>query len=288
MPTQTSKKGNIYFPDGAQVALKATGESVFTDVGVILSAVTATLNYDTNEVETANAGKLNRQIRNMTLAGSYTLGNLEPDSITRMSGGIITQVTTDGTAISTIPTQTVTAGWADNTRYPLIMQTSSSDDTEIRTQTKPTLTSVTLDPSGTPETLAENVEYVIVEDGSSYSGWSIQFISANMSTGSPTTFTIDIVYGTNTPIASETLYAGSSTVIMNAVAMQITHTDDNGKIRRLVVNSTDIDSGGLAFGFKGANEDGIEEMALSFTGKVDSSLTSGRQLMSMIIEDGAE
>jgi hypothetical protein len=287
MPVQTTKKGNIYYPDGAQVALKATGESVFTDVGVIMSAVNATLNYDTNVVNTANADKLDQQIRNMTVAGSFTLGNLEPASIERLSGGIIEKVDTAGTPIATIPDQDIASGWSENTIYPLDMEVSSSDSTKVRTTAKPTITSVNLDPDGTPEALTEGDDYLIVEYGGAASGWGITFQTVNIVKASPTTYDIRIDYGSNTPIASSTLYAGASTVIMNAVAMQITHTDDNGKIRRLTINSADIDSGGIAFNFKGANEDGIEEMGIAFTGKLDTSLTSGRQLLSMTIEDGA-
>ncbi|MGD8305149.1 MAG: hypothetical protein PVF17_00715 [Ignavibacteria bacterium] len=223
----------------------------------------------------------------MTAALSFTLGNLEPASIERFSGGIIEKVDTAGTPIATIPDYEIAADWSDNTLYPLTMVVSSSDSTVVRTTAQPTLTSVTLDPTGTPEVLVEDSEYVVVEDTHSPSGWSIQFISANMSTVSPTTYEIVVDYGSNTPIASSTLYAGASTIVMDAVAIQITHTDDDSLIRRLTLNSADIDSGGLAFNFKGANEDGIEEMAVSFTGKPDTSLTSGRQLLSWVVEDGA-
>ena len=69
--------------------------------------------------------------------------------------------------------------------------------------------------------------------------------------------------------------------------MQITHTDDNGKIRRLSLPSVNPSTGGFQFNFKGANEDGVEEMPLTFTAKLDTSLVSGRQLMEWVIEDGA-
>lgn len=288
MPVQTTSTENIFFPDGAVVGVKVSGDSVFTDVGAINSAVTATLNYTENQVETANAGKTAKQIKEMEIEGGFTLINLNPVGVEKLGGSLFTKVDTAGTPISTIPDKTVSAGWADQTRYPLDMVVSSSDSTPVRTTAAPTITSVTLDPSGTPEVLAEDTEYIVVADTGSSSGWSIVFISANMTTGSPTTFDIEIVYGTNTPLANSIIYAGTSTTTLTAYALQITHTDSAGKIRRLDLYSVDPNTGGFQFNFKGANEDGVEEMPLTYTAKIDTSLTDGRQLLAWTIEDGAQ
>jgi len=287
MPVQTIKGDNIYFPDGAAVKIKRNAIESYFDLGAINSAVTATMNYDVNEVETANFGKLARQIRNLTVAGSFTLINLSQDGLDRMGGGVFTLVNTPGTPVSTIPDQEIAAGWSGNVKYPLVIKTSSSDSTKLRTTVKPTITSITLDPTGTPEVLAEDSEYIIVADSGSSSGWSVIFIPGNMTTVSPTTYEIEIVYGTNTPIQKSTLYAGSSTVLMNAYSMLIEHTDSNGLVRSLELFSVDTDSGGFQFGFKGANEDGVEEMPLAFTAKIDTSLTDGRQLLAWSIDNGA-
>ena len=109
-----------------------------------------------------------------------------------------------------------------------------------------------------------------------------------MGTSNPTTKDIEIDYDSNTPIASSTLYCGSSTAQLTAYAMQITHTDSDSKVRRLTLYSVDPNTGGFQFNFKGANEDGLEEMPLAFTAKLDTSLTDGRQLMAWTVEDGAE
>ena len=77
MPVQTTKKTNIYFPDGALVSVSTDGGSTYFDVGAISTAITNTLNYDVNDFQTANAGELDRQIRNMTVAGGFTLINLD-------------------------------------------------------------------------------------------------------------------------------------------------------------------------------------------------------------------
>ena len=286
MPVQTTHTEYMYFPDGAKVEIMAAGDVSYTDLGAINSAVTATLNWTENQIETANAGKTIKQIKEMQIEGGFTLINLNPLGVEKLGGGLFTKVDTAGTATTDIPNQVIAANWNDNVKYELIMLTSSSDSTKLRTTAKPTLTSVTLDATS-PETLTENNDYVIVADTGSYSGWSIQFISANMSTGTPKANTITIDYGSNTPVAKTTLYAGSSTELLTAYAMKITHTDDNSLTRTLELYSVDPNSGGFQFNFKGANEDGLEEMPLTYIAKIDSSKTSGRQLMAFSVDNGA-
>ena len=287
IPVQTTQTSYVYFPDGAMVSVKESGGVSYTDLGAINSDVTATLQWDESQLETANAGKLAKHIKNMRIEGGATLINLNPDGIEKLSGGLFEKVTVADSANSSIPNQIVAANWSDNTVYELIAYNSSSDSTKLKLTSKPTLTSVTLDAAGTPEVLAENSEYVVVADSNFYSGWGIMFISSAMSTGTPKTKAITIDWGTNTPVASTTLYAGESTATLSAYAMKITHTDSAGKIRELELFSVDPNAGGFAFNFKAASADGVEEMPLTFTGKLDTSLTDGRQLMSWTIENGA-
>ncbi len=295
MPVQTTEKSYVYFPDGAKVSVKAYGEMSYTDVGVITSAVKAVLQWKENQVETANAGKLDMQIKDMTIAGSFTLANLDPDNIARLSGGLITATTTAGTEVSTIPDQLIAGGWEDNVKYNLLPLTSSSDDTLLKLplDEKPTFTSIKIATDTTPETLDEigagaAGDYMLVLDTESPSGWSIIFNSAGMTVSDPTTRVITIDWGANTPIASTTLWCGSSTFIMDAYALKITHTDAASKKRELEIFSVNPQSGGFEFTYKGASDNGVEEMPLSFIGKIDTGLTDGKQLMSWTVDTGAE
>jgi hypothetical protein len=287
MPTQTTQTANIYFPDGAKVEVKASGDSVFTDIGAISSSVNSTLNWVENRVVTANAGALNTQIQDMTMDLDFTLINLNQTAIAKLSGGLLTNTTTAASPTTDIPDQEIAAGWADQTLYDLVMYTSASDSTYLRTASAPTLTSVTLDPTGTPEVLVEGTEYNIVANPNSVSGWSISFVSSAMSTVSPTTYEIEIDYGSNTPIASTTSNGGTSSIELSASEIQITHTDSNSLIRRLNIYAAYPNSGGFQFNFKGANEDGTEEMPVSIRGEVDTSRTDGQQLFSWTVDNGA-
>lgn len=293
MPVQTTVKTHIYFPDGCKV--EADTGSGYSDLGAINSAVTATLEWEENQIETANAGKLDKVIRNMTMKGGFTLINLDPEGVEKLGGGVFTKVDVAGTEIASFEDQVVPINWNDKTRYPLEIMSASAGvtDIQLRFTAAPALTSVTLDAGGSPEVLtawgaAASGDYTIVADPNAYSGWSIVFNSASMSTGSPKTKAITIVYAANTPIASETIYAGSSTATLTAYALKFTHTDSASKKRILELYSVDAESGGFQFSFKEANEDGLEEMPLTFVAKIDSTKTDGRQLMGWTVENGAE
>ncbi len=287
MPVQTTKK-NFLFPDGCQVLVKESGASTYTDIGAINSQVANSITFDENQIETANAGTTDMQINNMKIEGSFTLINFDLEAIEKISGGVMSRTMTLASPTTLIPDQIIEAGWDDNTLYDLIAHTSSTDNTELKFSTKPILTSVTLDASGTPEILTENNDYLLVQNSNSSSGWSISFISANMSSGTPKTKAITIDWGENTPISSQTLNAGASTVVLKPMAFRFQHTDSNGKVRKLDLYSVDPTSGFLQFNFKGANEDGLEELPVTYKAKIDSSRTSGQQLMSFALDEGAQ
>jgi len=285
MPVQTTKTDYIFFPDGAVVAVQDESGGSWYDVGAINSSVTNTLEYDENQVETANAGKTSKQIRNMRMSGGFTLINLQAEGINKMSGGMFSITNVAGGAISDVVDLTVSSGWEDGAIYPLTMNSTANGS--VRTSSAPVLTSVTLNPDGTPETLTAGTDYVVVADSRSPSGWGITFISANMSTESPTTYDIEVVFGSNTPVARTTMTGGSSTIILNAYALKITHTDSNGLVRELELYAVNPTSGGFQFNFKGANEDGVEEMPLTFEAILDSTRTDKDQLFSWRVDSNA-
>lgn len=282
MPAQTTKVSHIRYPDGAMVSVKASGESTYTDIGAISSSITNTVQYDENQVETANAGKLAKSLRNMTIAGGFTLINLNPDYISAMSGGLITKVATPGTEVTAFTNQSMVgyvAGVPKNL-LPIVTATGAA----FKFNAAPVLTSIT---GSTSSVLTADDDYIVIADQGSPSGYSVIFNGSGTNTpGTGETYTI--VFGANTPAASTTLYCGSSTATLDAYAMKITHTDGNGKTRELELFSVDTNSGGFVFNFKGANEDGVEEMPLTYTARIDTSKTDGQQLFRYTEQTGAE
>ena len=284
MPVQTSKTGYIEFPDGARVSVKESGAGTWTDIGALNSAVNFTLNWTENQIVTANAGRTALQVRDMLIDGSFTMINLEPDAIEKLSGGLFTLTETAASAVSDIADQTIAAGWGENTLYDLEMV--STAEGSIKTTAQPTLTSVTLDPGDTDEALTEDSDYFVVANPNSASGWSIQFITANIVAGTPTTLAIGIVYGSNTPVASTTITAGNSTKELEAYALKAEHYNSSDVVdRSFEIYSANPQSGGFQFNFKGANEDGLEEMPITFRGDLDTDRADGAQLFTYYVKE---
>lgn len=276
MPIQSTKTGYVSFPDGGKVSVKESGGSWY-DVGAINSAVNFTLNFTENQINTANAGKTQKQIRDMLIDGSFTLINLEPDAIQKMGGGLLEIVTTAGTTVSDadITDQTID-GFTEGT--PVALEPIITAESELlRFSEAPVITGVSADTSGS---LSENDDYFIVKDSTSPSGYSISFITTGTATlGTDETITVD--FGDNDPIAGSTIYGGASTEILTAYGLKIEHTDDDDEIdRSFEIYSANPTSGGFQFNFKGANEDGLNEMPITFQGDIDTDKATGRQLFS--------
>ena len=277
MPVQTTKMANVYWPDGCKIEVKASG-GAYVDVGAIMGNFTSTLEWKENQVEFANAGKSKVQVKDMVMKGKFTLANLDPAILVTLGSGVITSVPTAAQANAAIPDQIIPSGWADGIIYELLPLTSSSDDTVLKLSSAPVITSVKIATSSSPETLTANGDYMILANPSSRSGYSITFIEAGMTEKGNGAITID--WGTNTPTATTTLYAGSSTYVMTAYSLKATHTDAAALTRTLELFAVKTVSGGFNFGFKGASESGVEEMEVSFEAQIDTTLTDGRQLFS--------
>jgi len=287
MPIQTTLRDYMKIADGTKIQVKISGGS-YTDIGVVTGDTNATLEYDEFQEESANAGKSNLYVKNPTISGAFTLQNLNHENIANLASGLMTQVDTAASANSSIPNQTISASWSDNTAYELVMETSATDDTKLKMSVKPTLTSVTLDPGDTAEALVEDTEYLIIEDAESYSGYSIVFMSDNMTLEDPTDYTIQIVYGENTPVARSTFHVGTSVQQLAPFSIKMVHEDSDELEYGIEIYECYTLSGSIQYMFKSAAESAFNEMPFSFRGVLDTDLTNGRQLYNYWEDTGAE
>lgn len=277
MPVQTQKKSHIYFPDGALVEVKEAGGTYY-DVGAINSSVTATLNWDESTVETANAGKLATRISNMEIAGGFTLINLNPEGVKKLGNGVFKINTTDDTAISS---GLIDQKLGNVTVGAMIELRPSTANGALRIGSVAPTLAVKKAYSTTAVELVEDTDYEIVSIGDEHSRtYFVKFLTANNDCA--------VVYSSVTPVKSSVITAGSSSKVLEAYAMRITHTDGNGRIRRLELFSVYGGSGSFQFNFKGANEDGVEEMPLTFTARLDTALNDNEQLFAWTIDENAE
>lgn len=275
---QTTKTNKIFFPDGCKVSIQPGQSGAFIDVGAISTAVTATMNYDENKVETANAGNLNVQLKNITIGGDFTLINLDPEGVEALGAGLFERVTIAASAETDIADHVIATGFTGKSAIPIevVGDGSGNTGTVYALSAEPTIASVT---GSTDGALTETDDFVVVVDANSRSGYSL--VIDTDSVGVTTTAqTITIAFTTVTPIASETIYAGTSTQELTPYAMRVSHTTAAGVVdRQLDLYRVFANTGGFQFNFKGANEDGTEEMPLVFTAECETTLTDGRQLM---------
>lgn len=288
MPTQVTLDTTKLIPaDGCIVAYSSDSGSSYTNLGTIMGDVAFTPAAETVEIQTGNAGKTPLEWKNPTLGFSFELMEFNMDNINAMTCGVGTKTTTAASPNSSIPNQTISSGWTDNTRYNLVMFESSSSTVKLNMgTTQPTLTSVTADPSGTPEVLVEDADYVVVKETSSPSGWAIQFISSAFGTASEGD-EIEIVYGTNTPIASTTIQIGSSVKQLVPLMFKIYHVDANSLTRALYIYECYLNPDSMAWMFKGEDKSEKTTLTFNFTGQLDTSRADGDQLYSVYWETGA-
>ena len=279
MPAQTTQTSYVQIPDGAKVEIN--DGSGFVDVGAFNSDITATLNFDVNIINSSNAQIIKRAGKNMTMTWAGTLINLNPTGVAKFSGGLLTTEETTESEITTAADQTIAAGWTTMVSIPL----AANDPTTgvaLRFSQAPTL----VVDGDTTAALVINNDYFIQADDNSFSGYSILLNSAG-SKGVANTQIITIEFSTLLPIAKVTLYGGASTFEFATYEMRMTHTDDNSLVRRLNLPKVTPDSGGFQFNFKSSQSDGSEEMPITCTADLDTTLGNGKQLFSWEVETGS-
>lgn len=266
--------GRIVYPDGCQILGRKKGTTgSFIDFGILEGDTTNSAEWAESRYQSGNAGILNTRIRDMKVTGKMTIVTHEADIIELIAAGIITRTTTAGMAV-TPAAQTIAAGWDDGIVYPLDMIAAS---VSIKTGIKPVITGVALD-LATDEPLVEGNDYQIVKCSSAKCGYGIAFFSGNMSAATPKTSPIVITFGSNTPIARETLSAGATSQTLDSFELQIIQKDDSAKERGLHLFNVTPKSGGFNFNFLGQGNDGVEKMELSYEANLDTTRTSGAQL----------
>lgn len=275
MPIQTTLKADVVFKDGAKAQVKVAGGS-YIDIGALKGSIALSYTFDKEEFDTANAGDLDSRVTNMKVDGSFNLLNLNYANMSKLSSGLLTEVTNTGALDSTIDDFVIASDAAENNKPYALEFVNTASQIKLTLDSAPTIASVTGSVDGA---LTVDDDYFIIADENASSGYSIMFSTAG--TGSISTFTqtFTVVITSVTPVASTEVYAGSSTSQLVPYSLKFTHRDSNNDIDiEFELYAADINSGGLQFNFGGADEDGYEESPIAFTGKIDSSLADGKQL----------
>lgn len=277
MPVQTTKK-NVRIADGCRISVKKTADADFLDLGVTQGDYTAILQYDSESIEFANAESIESK-RNFRIEGSITIGNLEGEELEKISNGVITRVATPGTQVlSAAFDKQVVDGFTANVPVELLAVVTATG-VPIKFSAAPV---ITIEDDDTPSnTLTANDDYFVIPDGNSASGYSIMFTDEG--TGNiALTAKLTITFGNNTPIATETLYAGTTSFTALPYAMRAQHFTSSGAVDyQLDLYNVYTEPGSYNFGLKGADTGGIDTMEITFNAKLDETKTDGRQLFAI-------
>lgn len=278
MPSQTTKK-NVRIADGCRISVKKSADVDYLDLGVVQGDYVAALQYDEESIEFANAAPI-RRMSNIRIEGSFTMGNLEGECLEKISNGIVTRIATPGAQVLSAAFDTqVIDGFALNTMYALVPVVTATG-TSIKFSAAPVIASIVTDDT-VPETLVADDDYFIVPNGNSSSGYSIMF-NGDGGAGLAGTEKLTITYGNNTPVASETLYAGTSSFTAQPFAMRIQHFNSAGTADySLDLYNVYTSPGSYNFGLKGADTGGIDTMEITFASELDETKTDGRQLLAV-------
>lgn len=259
----------VNFPDGSLWSYSLDGSS-YTALGVLMGDTTATWNYDKNEIE-FHDGQKKLSYRNQTMSAALTLADLNPTAISALSGGMLSKTDTAATLFTDAPNQEIAVGWTNMKAINLEPTTAAL--ASVICSVVPTFTSLT---GSTAGSLTEGVDYYIVSDDNSFSGFSV-ILDTDGAAGLVTTETVTISFANVTPLASTTLSAGSASYVPTTLALR---GYSSGQGKTIDIAAVNVDSGTYNFGFKGTASDGTDEMALTFTGVLDADLADGAQLFS--------
>ena len=264
---QTAKTGYIT-PSGVELAVLASGESVYFDLGVMADGLSFTHNYAAPDVENGNQTDAPKDAKDQSMTISPSaLRTWETEALEKISGGLITRTVIAGTPVAGA-TQTLTSGtWAKNVVE--LIEGQNGDGTT------PTINSVT---GGTDGAYVLGTDYEIIQ---AQGGWSISLFGAGVTTEAQDVV-IDYDY---TPAAGSTLTSGSASQVLDPFVLRVRHyTNDAFTLYDYEAKffKTNLEPGSLVqtkSGSLAANT--LDEWNAVFTATPDADLTSGEQLFSI-------
>ena len=273
MPNQTiTGTDQIVFGDGIALEVSTDNGSTFDNVGVMAGGATAAYNYNKIETETGNGGTLPAKATKETLVLSPTaLLSWNPEVWAKFSNGLFTYTNIAGTPVAG-GTQLVASGdWSfDN---GILLTGQNGDGTE------PTINSVTGSADGAGA--ADDFDLAKVAGG-----WVLTPRDGTNFTTEVQTLTINSDY---TPSAGKKITAGSSSTVLERFVVRFRHYTDDALTtwdHQLLIYGVDMDSG-FTLGYKGANEDGVNDATVAFTANIDTTKSSGAQLFEMTVNASA-
>ena len=272
MPFQTTKE-EYMFPDGVAFEV-STDDVTYYNMGTFSAGTTVTYNYDKIETETGNKGRICSRAKNETLAlAPSTLMSWDLSDWDKIGANLFTYTAVAGTPVSGATQVFASGSWSFN--GPLEIENQNYDISAL------TINSVT---AGTDGALVADTDYFVGVDQTGKT--TITVIDSATVTTESQTITVDYDY---TPAAGKQITAGASSTVLSRYYVRLRHYTNDALSTydvELKAYGVDLDSG-MSLNFKGANEDGVNEITVAFTANMDTSRTTGEQLFQLYVATDA-
>lgn len=231
-----------------------------------LRGATFVESWDSVEIETDNAGKPIKKIKNQKATLKAGLLEVDLAKFSALRGGIDIYTTTPGSKVEDHDQVVASGAWSYNKFIECEHQNSDLSILQIDTQGYVDVV------AGTNGALVHGTDYFMVKDAAT-GKWGIIVIDSATVTTEAQQLTISYDY---TPPASRTLTSGGKYVINDQV-VRLTHTTEDGKILRLTLYKAHV-GGGLELTFPSDDSDDVMEVPFEMVGELDVSRSEGDQL----------
>lgn len=259
--------GSVHLPGGATVSI---GDSVgaLTDLGVLDGDTQVEITYDLIRYVGSQGESVLTYVKNAVATLTANLVQLYLPNIAELLDGVAT-VTSTAAAAVTGATQTIAAGWTSD---KLIKIEGQNSDGSV-----PTINSVTASTSGVG---AEDNDYILAKGADGF--WYIALRTDGTATYA-TSESVVINYD-YTPAASKTLKMGAKSAEITPKIVQVSLTQSGKTFRARLWSATN--ESGLTLAFPAASNDNPATLPITLTGGLDTTRTSGEQLIEIYDEIG--
>jgi len=264
MCAQTAANTNVYVFGSGKFEI---GDDVgsLEDVGSLRGAV-FTESWDEVEIETDNAGKPIKRIKNQKASLKAGILELDIEKLYAFRGGLDVYDTDAAAKVEDYDQIIATGDWAFNQFIECDKQNADLSVLQIDAQGYVDVT------GSTDGALANVTDYDMVKDPGS-GKWGIIVKDSATVTTEAQQLTISYDY---TPPAARYLTSGGKYLIDDKV-VRLTHTDSAGKVLRLTLYKAAI-AGGLELTFPSDDSDDVMEVPFEMGGVLDVSRDAGDQL----------
>lgn len=259
--------GSVHIPAGCTVKV---GDSVGTlvDMGVLKGDATIEVSYDKVKVQGSEAETLIDYVKNMKATASFTLYQINLTNIQELLDGIASVTATAGTPVVDFQQFAASGGWEYLGFIPF--------DHQNATGAVPTNITVSGSVDGP---LVADTDYFVVKDENGV--WGCYVKDTATVTTEAQILTIEYDY---TPAESYTLKMGAASDELTAKIVEFSKTI-NGKVFRARLWSATNESG-FTLAFPDSAGDEPASMPMTLTGGLDTTKTTGEQLIEIYDEIG--